>query len=223
VKKICFAILLLGCLNGTVAAEVGYVTDDIKITLRRGQGTDFKILKMLPSGARLEILQEHADSGYTKVRTQDGVEGWVLSHQLMSEPSAREQLDDVQAELARLREGKSSFLDEIEELREQKTSSEQRMDQLEVDNRKLSQELATIRQASANTLAVLNESKRLRERVVTLEQDLQVLQQENAVLKERRETDWIMVGALLVVVGVAIGFFLPKLRSPRRQRWDDLL
>jgi len=83
-------------------AEPAYVTDRFEITLRTGPGTQHKILKMLPSGTRLQVLERN-DEGYVRVRSEDGVEGWVLARYLQEEPVARERLAQAQARLDRLR------------------------------------------------------------------------------------------------------------------------
>src|SRR5690606_40529396 len=57
-------------------------------TMRNGQGLEFGIRKMLKSGTELTVL-DNDPSGYSKVRTNEGVEGWVLSRYLNNNPSAR--------------------------------------------------------------------------------------------------------------------------------------
>ncbi len=54
---------------------------------------------MIDSGLRLEVLERDSASGYSRVRTPGGTEGWVLSRYLMSEPSAREQLEKLTSQL----------------------------------------------------------------------------------------------------------------------------
>ncbi|MGD8711810.1 MAG: hypothetical protein PVG50_03130, partial [Thiohalophilus sp.] len=50
------------------AAQYQYVSDQLIITLRNGKGNTYQILKTLPTGTRLEVL-ETTDEGYTRVRT----------------------------------------------------------------------------------------------------------------------------------------------------------
>ena len=94
-KKIIISLLFVVApilLPGISAAQTTrYVSDELEITMRNGQGLDFGIRKMLKSGTELAVL-ENDPSGYSKVRTNDGVEGWVLSRYLVNNPSARDQL-----------------------------------------------------------------------------------------------------------------------------------
>ncbi|MCP5092182.1 MAG: TIGR04211 family SH3 domain-containing protein, partial [Gammaproteobacteria bacterium] len=92
--------LVCGLLASSAAiAAPAWVTDQFEITLRSGPSTSNAIQLMIDSGLRLEVLERDADSGYTRVRTPGGTEGWVLSRYLMSEPSAREQLAKLSSQL----------------------------------------------------------------------------------------------------------------------------
>ena len=73
------------------AGATRYVSDELEITMRSGQGVKFGIRKMLTSGAKLEVL-ETDPAGYSKVRTEQGVDGWVLSRYLSNTPSARDRI-----------------------------------------------------------------------------------------------------------------------------------
>jgi SH3 domain protein len=86
-------VLCLLAFAATAAdAQTRYVSDRLEVTLRTGTSTQHSIVRMLPSGTRLEVLETEPASGYARVRTADGVEGWVLSRYLMDQPAAREQL-----------------------------------------------------------------------------------------------------------------------------------
>lgn len=64
-------------------AETMYVSNIVKITLRTGPGTDHKILRMLPSGQQVEILNSEGDWSY--VRLPEGMEGWLLTRFISAE------------------------------------------------------------------------------------------------------------------------------------------
>jgi SH3 domain protein len=85
-------------------AETRYVTDQIESTLRTGESTRFKILKMLPSGTRVEVLDVNQTTKYARVRTADGAVGFVPEAQLQSEPAARSRLAELETRLAELQQ-----------------------------------------------------------------------------------------------------------------------
>src|SRR3569832_2533421 len=86
----------------TATAETRYVSDELEVTLRTGQSTQHQIERMVKSGTAVEVLATAANTGYTKVRTPSGAEGWVLSRYLMTSPRARPPLDELQRRRATL-------------------------------------------------------------------------------------------------------------------------
>ena len=101
-KNIFFLVSCLLILSGNAVAETRYVSDTLEITMRSGKGTSFGITRMLRSGTPVEVLNVDKKSGYTQVRTNSGKEGWVLSRFLMKGQAARERLATAEKKLAEL-------------------------------------------------------------------------------------------------------------------------
>ena len=83
-------LFLLLLLTSAASAQPRYVSDRLEVTLRTGTSTQHSIIRMVPSGARVEVLETDGASGYSRVRAADGTEGWVLTRYLMEEPAARD-------------------------------------------------------------------------------------------------------------------------------------
>jgi SH3 domain protein len=203
-------------------AETRYVSDRLEIQMRTGKGTQFRILRMLPSGTALEILEVDQENGYSRVRTPSGVEGWVLSRFLMQGRAARDQLADAEKKLARLELENRKLTGTLEALQKTKGSIDTEREQLVKENRKLSQELEEIRRAASSALAIDAENKELKSRIVAYERQAQSLQQENEGLKDRTARDWFMVGAGVVILGMIIGLIIPRIRWRKKSSWDSL-
>ena len=78
----CFIIIF----SGYSFAESKYVTDITRITMRSAPDAEHKIITMLNSGTKIEVLEQ---SGlWSKVRTKDGKEGWALTRFLVSKKPA---------------------------------------------------------------------------------------------------------------------------------------
>ena len=56
-KRVVFIGFCLTVFTGISHAESMYVTDLIKLTLRSGPSTDYKILDVIESGQQVEILE----------------------------------------------------------------------------------------------------------------------------------------------------------------------
>ena len=77
-----------------VKADTVYIRDTLYVPLRGGQSTEHRILhRGLRSGTELERLETSEDTGYTRVRTPDGLEGWLQTQYLVEEPIASTRLE----------------------------------------------------------------------------------------------------------------------------------
>jgi SH3 domain protein len=222
VKSIVSVLALVLGLVASATAETRYVSDRLEIQMRTGKGTQYRILRMLPSGTALEVLEVDQENGYTRVRTPGGVEGWVLSRLLMKGRAARDRLADAEKKLARLELENRKLTAAQEDLREAKGSTTEERDQLMKENRRLSQELDEIRRTASSALAIDAENKKLKSRIVAYERRAQSLQQENEGLKDRTARDWFMVGAGVVILGMIIGLIIPRIRWRKKSSWDSL-
>jgi len=220
VKNIFFLVSCLLILSGNAVAETRYVSDTLEITMRSGKGTSFGITRMLRSGTPVEVLNVDKKSGYTQVRTNSGKEGWVLSRFLMKGQAARERLATAEKNLAELELENRKLTTAMATLKEEKGTLESNLSALEGESRGVSQELAEIRRTPSSALAIDSENKDMKGRMVSLERQLQTVQQENETLKDRTARDWFMVGAAVVLLGIIVGLIIPKIRFRKKSSWD---
>ena len=215
--------ILVSCflmLAGNAVAETRYVSDTLEITMRSGKGTNFGITRMLRSGTPLEVLEVDKKTGYTRVRTKTGKEGWVLSRFLMNGRAARERLAAAEKDLAELELENRKLTTAMATMTEEKSGLEKSLQELEGQSRGVNQELSEIKRTASSALAIDSENKELKGRMVSLERQLQTVQQENEALKDRTARDWFMVGAAVVLLGIIVGLIIPKIRFRKKSSWD---
>jgi SH3 domain protein len=220
VKNIFFLVSCLLILSGNAVAETRYVSDTLEITMRSGKGTSFGITRMLRSGTPVEVLGVDKKSGYTQVRTNSGKEGWVLSRFLMKGQAARDRLATAEKNLAELELENRKLTTAMAALNEEKGTLESNLQKLEGESRGVSQELAEIKRTASSALTIDSENKDMKGRIVSLERQLQTVQQENETLKDRTARDWFMVGAAVVLLGIIVGLIIPKIRFRKKSSWD---
>lgn len=218
-------ILATGTLAITLAtsvagAETAWVSDRFEITLRSGPSTTNAIQLMLGSGTEVEVLDVDTEAGYSLVRTGGGTEGWVLTRYLMDEPAAREQLAALTSQLTSEASRGSSLNTQLGAIRGEYESATRRIETLESDNEKLQTELGEIKRTAANVLAINNQNKDLREQLAAEEIRVAALEQENRELTSQTTRYWFMSGALVLVIGMVLGLWLPRIRWQRRSRYD---
>jgi SH3 domain protein len=220
VKQALSILSLFILLTGTVQAETRYVSDRLEITMRSGTSTSHGIVRMLRSGTPVEVLETDKQSGYSRVKTSSGKEGWVLTRFLMNGPAARDRLAEAEKRLAELELENRKMHTSMATLREEMSTVEKQRQDLDNEHRNVSQELTEIKRTASSALAIDSENKELKSRMVALERNLQTVQQENENLKDRTARDWFMVGAAVVLLGIIVGLIIPRIRWRKKSSWD---
>ena len=220
-KRLLHITLLMTSLAASTAlAQSAWVTDQFEITLRSGPSTSNAIQLMVSSGTRLEVIERDAESGYTHVRTQGGTEGWVLTRYLMSEASAREQLENLTGQLTNAASRGSSLDAQLSAIKGEHDSAKRQISTLEREKANVEKELAEIKRTAANVLAINDQNKSLMDELAAAQIRADTLEQENRVLASQTTRYWFMAGGLVLLVGVILGIWLPRIRWQRRSRYD---
>jgi len=201
-------------------AAPAWVTDQFEITLRSGPSTSNAIQLMVKSGAQLEVLERDAEKGYTRVRTAGGTEGWVVSRFLMSERSAREQLERLSSQLTDANSRGTSMGSQLTSIKDEYEAARARITTLESEKAALEQELGEIKRTAANVLAISDQNESLMEQLSAAQIHGDTLEQENRQLSGQTTRYWFMTGAVVLVVGIILGIWLPRIRWQRRSRYD---
>lgn len=202
------------------AQTTRYVSDELEITMRNGQGLEFGIRKMLKSGTELTVL-ENDPSGYSKVRTNEGVEGWVLSRYLTNNPSARDQLAAKEQRIANLELEITGLKEEIVQLSSQTSEADDQNMSLKETAQRLSKELDDLRRTASNAVALENENRQLKERLQQIDHEIQSIVIENNTLKDNDAKNWFLIGAAVLFGGMLIGLILPSLRVRKKSSWGN--
>ena len=84
----------------------------------------------------------------------------------------------------------------------------------------LEKELAEIKRTAANVLSIDTQNKELRDQLTSAEIRADTLEQRNRELAGQTTRYWFMAGALVLVVGMILGIWLPRIRWQRRSRYD---
>ena len=214
-------LLVTFVLSGATAiAETAWVSDRFEITLRSGPSTSNAIQLMLSSGTEIEVLEADSESGYSRIRTAGGTEGWVLTRYLMNEPAARDQLASLTSQLTSEASRGSSLDSQLGAIRGEYETATRQIQTLENEKSSLEAELAEIRRTAADVLAINDQNKDLREELAAEEIRVATLEQENRDLTSQTTRYWFMSGALVLVVGMILGLWLPRIRWQRRSRYD---
>lgn len=199
-------------------AETRYVSDQLEITMRRAPSAgNTAIVRVLPSGTPLTILELDAGDGWSHVRlTTSDTEGYVLRRFLMDEPSARSQLAALQERVETLRNQSGDQGRELDDLRQANAESARRIAALDQENERLETALADLQAKAANVISIDRENQTLRKDLTETQIMLEAVQEENAELSSRRIMHWFLIGAAVLLAGIVVGLVLPGLRRRKR-------
>ncbi len=116
VLGVALALLLSPIASSQAAAEKGWVRGTVKLNLRSGAGTQYKITGSIETGDELEILSR--GTNWTRVRKSDGKTGWIPAGYLEAEPPPTIRLEQLEKEAGTLRSQLEELRTEASALRE---------------------------------------------------------------------------------------------------------
>ena len=195
-------------------AETAYITEKLEVPVRSGESREYRIIRYLQAGAQVEMLQTY-ESGYTKIRDERGREGFVLGRYLVDRAPSFVIAGRLEAEVAKQRETIKRLEQDIEALTAQNKSSNESI-------RMAKDQLAEKEVELKEFLATAGDSISLRNRLVALETERQVLLADNETLRAEKLAarddsfkSWFALGAVTLAVGWFVGLLMPRVRRSR--------
>jgi SH3 domain protein len=200
----------------TAQARTVWVDDKIYLPVRSGAGSQFRIIEnAVPSGTAMELLEADQD-GYSKVRTAKGTVGWVSSQYLSTQPIAATQLkkalqdlETAQAEVRQMQNLLSNVTGERDNLQNSESSLAERSSDLMA-------ELTRIKDIAANSINLERRNGELLQENQKIRNELEVLTAENERMGAGKESDFMLLGAGLVLGGVLLALLIPMLKPTRK-------
>ncbi len=198
---LCVVALLL--LSTGAPAETSYIKTIVKITLRTGPGEDHKIISMITSGQRIEVLG--TEGKWSQIQTENGQIGWIMTSLISAEEPSRHMPTTPASADQALLERQASLQKEIEALHREKGTLESELAESRKALDTLNASFQAFKNASAEspgsgadlrkTTAALRKQK---EKVTHLESQITDLQVHQYIW-------WFLLGAGVLIVGFAIG------------------
>ncbi|WP_369819596.1 TIGR04211 family SH3 domain-containing protein, partial [Oleiphilus sp. HI0117] len=219
-SKIAASICLLALAISSASAETMYIDDTLLVPLRSGEGVGFRIVhKGLKSGTKLEII-EKLSSGYAHVKTPSGIEGYLPSRYLTAQPIAKVKLAQANQELAKLKANYEETQTQLANLKKKHQSLSKEHTQTTSELNANSKELKNIKSISANALNLDKRNRELRESNEQLRNELELIQTENLRLKDKSDSNMMLIGGGLVTLGVILTLLIPIIKpSKKNDSW----
>ncbi len=213
--RLIFIFLLIVSSISVAQARTVWVDDQLYLPLRSGAGTQYRIIQnAMPSGTPLEVLEVGSD--YTRVRSPSGNEGWVANQYLSEEPIAADLLEGARNELQAARQQVTELSSELDEVTEQRDSLQNAENNLSSRAEELQAELTRIKSVAADSLNLERRNKELVQENQRLSDNVEILTAEKDRLEASKESDFMLLGAGLVLGGVILALVIPMLKPTRK-------
>lgn len=206
------AILILA--TTTAFGATRYVTDELRVSVRTGAGSQYRIVEVLDSGMRVETLQTEGE--WAEVRTPEGNTGWMRSQYLIEQPIAAERLRTARAELEDARERITELEEALAQAQEDTASARERVESLSAENESLESRIANAERG----LELHDENERLKENVKSLMRRTEEFREEIERLQQRERKEWFIIGAGVLLGGILFGIIVTRI--PWRRRRDRM-
>jgi SH3 domain protein len=208
----------------TLLAESRYVIDELSITVRSGRSNQHNILKLLRSGAKVEVIDEIEENNrvYALIRAGD-IEGWVQAQYLSNQPIARDKLASLEKKLETSRETIASLKQKLALIQQQHTEVSKQRDAYDNNADKLSKQLEQLQRAAAKPIETARQNDKLRMELATLRKEHALIQQDYERVKDSNERDWFVTGAGVVFFSTIFGILLTRIRLRRKKAWGSTI
>ncbi len=214
-KKIIFFAIFVALSARPGLAETQYVIDFIRVTLRTGPGVEHKVLDMIESGHKLEILETSPD--WTRVKLEDGKEGWILNRFLTPNPPSQLLLARLTRENDSEKKKASRLLDENQNLTEKNQQMAQALQNNQASLDQLRNEHQALKGDSKGFLELKSKYETVSAQITRQSKRAETLEKELTRLQLHKNIRWFLSGAGVFFVGFILGF-----SSRRQQRRSSL-
>lgn len=219
IKIILINILLLSA--AVSHAETVYVIDELKIGLHQSASINSPIIKLLPSGTELTVIERSND--LAKVKEPGGSEGWINNKYLLNKKPGKARINELEKEIEKLKSG--TLMTESNNDSAEKKELIQQLNSERLKSGDLQAQLADLKARIAN---VDNSDQFIA--------DIDQLTQENKQLKSQLQSSGIEVNtdsnqadisltgwkqyliaiSLLLIIGMVIGAYVLDFFNRRR-------
>ncbi len=211
-KFIVFVGFFLMVFYNAAYAETMYVSDVLKLTVREGKGTGEKILAVIQSGQRVDVLQ--IEDEWALVLFDDDKEGWVLSRFLTSKITNNVKLKWLQKKHKTLTVQAATLLEENTKLKKEKKEIDSSLKKADKSVEELNKSYNTLKTESADYIKLKSKFQKTASQLAEYAEKSERLEKELTKLEFRQTIRWLLTGAGVLLLGFLMGF---SSRSQRRR------
>ncbi len=196
-------------------AATRYISDELRVPLRKTPCSRCSILhRGLKAGLQLNVIE--TQEGWSHVITPSGLDGWLESQYLVSQPIAKTRIAKFQAQNEKLETQNTEMKSALANAHKEAQLLSSELAALRDENQDTTTELREIQEVSANALQLHNQNQELLKQNKMLQSEIDVLKATSAQLASSNTQKWFFYGALSVFMGALLSIILPHLKRKRR-------
>ncbi len=195
-------------------AETRYISDEFRVPLRSSPCSTCAIIhRGLKSGLALTFIEEQKD--WSHVKTADGLDGWMPSQYIVSEPIARLRVERAEEHANALQKKYSELQEQVASLERSNIELSLQAETLKNRNQAIHEELAMLKKVSSSALELQQQNQELLKRNKMLQSDMDILTARAEQLQAVHTQKWFLYGALAVFMGALLSVLIPRLKRKR--------
>lgn len=136
------SLLILSCAASVSAAEYVYISDNLRVGVRKEPVSSVPPISVVFTGMRLEVHDKV--EGYVKITTDKGVEGWIKDIYVTKNAPAIIQLNTFRKKYEKLKKEISQSSDTNAVLEKANLALNEQLDQLKSERREWTKERASL-------------------------------------------------------------------------------
>jgi len=202
--------------SSSVFAVEKYITDEFDIMLRISPSMDAKIIKPLPTGTPLTVVIEDAGKAHSQVKMPDGTIGYVLTRFISNKPAARMELAALQKQVDLLKQDPNNLKAKYIDLERSYDRLSRQFRGMIDSKEQVEDKLNKLKSDSGNVGALSDKAESLEKKVEQLIIQLDDMRIQNEALKDQSDKKAWLIGAIIALFGVTLGWVFSKTGGRRR-------
>jgi len=205
IKALVTACLLFS--TAQAAAETLYITDRINATFRGGPGTQYSIVKGLPSGTAVKVVEQ--GEKWTRVTVEGGAEGWVLTQWLVPTPTKGVLLEKLQVTHQKILKSRTDLKGQLVNLKKENSTLKTSLSESKKLAAESGQAYQRLKKKSGNFLQLEEDYKETKSQLANLSKKADILNDRLS----KKNMIWFLAGAGVLLMGFIIGSSSRKKKS----------
>ena len=198
--------------SAIVLAEVAYVTDEVNIGLHKEPTNESPIIKLVPSGTELNIIEREND--LIHVEEPEGVRGWINTQNALNNKPGKTKINELEItnkklhEIIETLEEKSTELISQGELEKKLNSERLKVGELQVELTNIKSRAGNI-QTSDKLLTDIEQLKHANKQLID-QLESAGINRKNSLgsIKPENESSSFSIFLIIFIFGIASGIFI---------------